>query len=69
MKVNVFHTSYGVVYSAEIPSRSRSGLKHYTRAVVYNGGYVSFTCDCEAFAMKRECWHIKLLKNMLSMKV
>ena len=58
-------TGYGIVFAEEVPSRSRPGVKHYTRVVVTPRG-VKATCDCEGYAIKGTCWHIQyLLKKVL----
>jgi len=64
--VNVVPTSLGLIISADIRSKSRPGVTHYTRIVVdpLKGEVVKASCSCEGFTFKKECWHIKVLKEM-----
>ncbi|MFP3203644.1 MAG: SWIM zinc finger family protein [Sulfolobus sp.] len=58
----------GVIFSADIKSRSRKDLVHYSRIVLdpMSLKIVKATCSCEAFAFHKKCWHLKLLEKLLT---
>ncbi len=66
--VNVTHNSSGVIVSADVLSRSRAGLLHYTRIVIIpkTNEIVKASCDCEGFTFRKKCWHLYLLKALIN---
>jgi hypothetical protein len=64
--VNVVPTSMGLIITADVKSRSRPSISHYTRIVIdpLNGEVVKASCSCEGFTFGKECWHVKILKEM-----
>ena len=68
-RTSVFYTlGEGVIVSADIESKSRPGLTHYTRIVLdpLTLKTVKATCDCEGYTFKHKCWHIETLKQLLN---
>jgi hypothetical protein len=65
-RLNIFYVSEGVIVSADIQSKSRANLLHYTRIVLdpLNLKVVRASCDCEGYTFKHYCWHIKVLENL-----
>ena len=66
--VNVTRNSTGVIVSADISSRSRPGVVHYTRIVIdpKTNEIVKASCDCEGFTFRKKCWHLYLLKALVN---
>jgi len=67
-RLDVFYTvGEGIVISADIESRSREGLLHYTRLVLdpLTMKVARASCDCEGFAFRGHCWHIQTLKQLV----
>jgi hypothetical protein len=56
----------GVIVSADIPSKSRANITHYTRLVIDPVDFkiTKATCDCEGYTFKGKCWHIDTLKGL-----
>lgn len=68
-KINVFYTlGEGVIISADIESKSRRNLLHYTRIVLdpLSLNIAKYSCDCEGFTFKRKCWHIETLRELVN---
>jgi len=66
-QVNITYTlGQGVIVSADIPSKSRKGLTHYTRLVIdpIDFTVTNYSCDCEGFTFRGKCWHIETLKKL-----
>ena len=67
-RVSVFCTlCEGIVISADIQSRTRTDLTHYSRVII-NPANLKITkesCSCEAYTFCRKCWHIKLLEQLI----
>jgi SWIM zinc finger. len=57
----------GIVVSADIQSKSRKGLSHYTRIVLdpLTMKIVKESCSCEAGSFRKKCWHLKTLEQMI----
>ena len=66
--VNVTHNSSGIIVSADVLSRSRAGLLHYTRIVINpkTNEIVKASCDCEGFTFRKKCWHLYFLKALIN---
>ena len=67
-RLDVFYTvGEGIIISADIESRSREGLLHYTRLVLdpLTMKVARASCDCEGFAFRGHCWHIQTLKQLV----
>jgi len=62
-----FTLGEGIVVSADVQSKTRRGLTHYTRIVLdpLNLEVVKATCDCEGFTFRGKCWHIETLKQLI----
>ncbi len=56
-----------IIVSADIQSKSREGLLHYTRLVMdpLTMEIIRASCDCEGFVFKGRCWHIETLKQLI----
>ena len=68
-RIDVFYTlGEGVIVSADIESKSRPNLTHYTRLVIdpITMKVVKSSCDCEGYTFRRHCWHIETLKQLLN---
>jgi len=67
-RVNITHNSSGIIVSADIPSRSRPSLSHYTRLVIdpETNEIIKYSCDCEGFTFRKKCWHLYLLKGLIN---
>ncbi|MBB5255295.1 hypothetical protein HNQ62_003070 [Sulfurisphaera ohwakuensis] len=57
----------GVIVSAEIQSRTRKDVTHYSRIVLdpLSLKVIKATCSCEAGSFGRKCWHIKTLEELV----
>ncbi|CDF81344.1 zinc-finger domain protein [Sulfolobus monocaudavirus SMV1] len=57
----------GILVSADIESKSRNGLLHYTRLVLdpLTMKIIKASCDCEGYAFRGYCWHIETLKQLV----
>jgi hypothetical protein len=67
-RLDVFYVlSEGIIVSADIQSKSRKDLTHYTRLVLdpETLNLVKYSCDCEGFTFRHHCWHIKTLEQMI----
>jgi len=67
-RLDVFYTlGEGIVISADIQSKSREGLLHYTRIVLdpLTMKITRASCDCEGYAFRGHCWHIETLKQLV----
>jgi hypothetical protein len=64
--INVFDSSMGVIISADINSKSRPGISHYSRIIIdpMNDKIIKSSCDCEAFSFRKSCWHLELLEYL-----
>ena len=67
-RLDVFWTlGEGVIVSADVQSRTRKNLTHYTRVVLnpFTMKVVEESCSCEAGSFGRKCWHLKLLEQLI----
>ena len=67
-RLDVFCTvGEGIIVSADIQSRSREGLLHYTRLVLdpLTMKIIRASCDCEGYAFRGYCWHIQTLRQLV----
>ena len=67
-RLDVFYVlSEGVVVAGDVESKSRKGLLHYTRIVLdpLTMKITKASCDCEASAFGKKCWHIKTLEELV----
>jgi len=67
-RLDVFYTlGEGIVISADIQSKSREGLLHYTRIVLdpLTMKITKASCDCEGYAFRGHCWHIETLEQLV----
>nr|WP_176705380.1 SWIM zinc finger family protein [Sulfolobus sp. NOB8H2] len=67
-RLDVFYNlSEGVIVSADIQSKSRANLVHYTRLVLdpLTLKVAKASCDCEASAFGKKCWHVKTLEELV----
>ena len=67
-RLDVFYVlSEGIIVSADIQSKSRKDLTHYTRLVLdsLTLNLVKYSCDCEGYTFRHHCWHIKTLEQMI----
>jgi len=67
-RLDVFYVlSEGIIVSADIQSKSRKDLTHYTRLVLdsLTLNLVKYSCDCEGYTFRQHCWHIKTLEQMI----
>jgi SWIM zinc finger. len=67
--MDVFYTlGEGIVVSADIQSKSRKGLLHYTRIVLdpLTMKITRASCDCEGYTFRGHCWHIETLKQLVA---
>jgi len=67
-RLDVFYTvGEGIIVSADIQSRSREGLLHYTRLVLdpLTMKIIRASCDCEGYAFRGYCWHIQTLRQLV----
>ncbi|MEM0252890.1 SWIM zinc finger family protein [Sulfolobus tengchongensis] len=68
-RIDVFYTlGEGVIVSADIESKSRPNLTHYTRLVIdpITMKVIKSSCDCEGYTFKHKCWHIRALEDLTS---
>ncbi|BDC18245.1 hypothetical protein [Acidianus sp. HS-5] len=68
-RLNVFYTlGEGIIVSADIQSRSRRDVIHYTRIVLdpLTLRTVKASCDCEGYTFRGHCWHIETLKQLIN---
>ncbi|ABP94315.1 MULTISPECIES: hypothetical protein [Metallosphaera] len=68
-RLDVFYTlGEGVIVSADIESKSRKDVVHYTRIVLdpLSLKVIKTSCDCEGYTFRRHCWHIETLKQLLN---
>ncbi|QXJ27136.1 hypothetical protein J5U23_02918 [Saccharolobus shibatae B12] len=68
-RTSVFYTlGEGIIISADIQSKSRKDVVHYTRIVLdpLSLKVVKSSCDCEGYTFRRHCWHIETLKQLLN---
>jgi len=67
-RLDVFYTlGEGIIVSADIQSKSRKGLLHYTRIVLdpLTMKITKASCDCEGYTFRHHCWHVKTLEQMI----
>ena len=67
-RLDVFYVlSEGVVVAGDVESKSRKGLLHYTRIVLdpLTMKITKASCDCEASAFGKKCWHVKTLEELV----
>ena len=67
-RTSVFYTlGEGIIVSADIQSKSRKGLLHYTRIVLdpLTMKITKASCDCEGYTFRHHCWHLKTLEQMI----
>ncbi|ACP55419.1 hypothetical protein [Saccharolobus islandicus] len=68
-RTSVFYTlGEGIVVSADIQSKSRTNLTHYTRIVLdpLSLKVVKSSCDCEGYTFRHHCWHVEALKQLVA---
>jgi len=68
-RIDVFYTlGQGIVISADVQSRTRKDLIHYSRITIdpISLKIVKESCSCEAGAFHRKCWHLKVLEQLIS---
>ncbi|WP_062088596.1 hypothetical protein [Sulfolobus acidocaldarius] len=68
-RIDVFYTlGQGIVISADVQSRTRRDVTHYSRIVLdpLTMKIVKESCSCEAGAFHRKCWHLKVLEQLIS---
>jgi len=68
-RIDVFYTlGEGVIISADVQSRTRRDVTHYSRIVLdpLTMKIVKESCSCEAGAFHRKCWHLKVLEQLIS---
>nr|WP_054846335.1 hypothetical protein [Sulfuracidifex tepidarius] len=68
-RTSVFYTlGEGIVISADIQSKSKANLVHYTRVVLdpLTMKVMKSGCDCEGYTFRRHCWHIETLKQSVA---
>ena len=68
-RLDVFYTlGQGIVISADVQSRTRRDVTHYSRIVLdpLTMKIVKESCSCEAGAFHRKCWHLKVLEQLTS---
>jgi hypothetical protein len=68
-RLDVFYVlSEGIIVSADIQSRTRKDLIHYSRITIdpISLKIVKESCSCEAGAFHRKCWHLKTLEQLIS---
>jgi len=67
-RLDVFYVlSEGIIVSADIQSKSRKDLTHYTRLVLdpLTMKVAKASCDCEGYTFRGHCWHINALEQMI----
>jgi len=67
-RIDVFYTlGEGVIISADVQSRTRRDVTHYSRIVLdpLSLKAVKATCSCEAGSFGKKCWHLKTLEQMI----
>jgi len=67
-RLDVFCTvGEGIIVSADIQSRSREGLLHYTRLILdpLTMKIIRASCDCEGYTFRGHCLHIETLKQLV----
>jgi len=64
--INVFDSSMGMIISADIKSKSRLGMIHYSRIIIdpMNNKILRASCSCEGFTFRKSCWHVELLEYL-----
>jgi hypothetical protein len=68
-RIDVFYTlGEGVIISADVQSRTRKDLIHYSRIAIdpISLKIVKESCSCEAGAFHRKCWHLKVLEQLMA---
>jgi len=57
----------GVIISADVESRTRRDVTHYSRIDLdpLSLKAVKATCSCEAGSFGKKCWHLKTLEQMI----
>ncbi|ACP36073.1 conserved hypothetical protein [Sulfolobus islandicus L.S.2.15] len=68
-RLDVFYTlGEGVIISADVQSRTRKDLIHYSRIAIdpISLKIVKESCSCEAGAFHRKCWRLKVLEQLIS---
>ena len=58
----------GVIISADVQSRTRRDVTHYSRIVLdpLSLKVVKATCSCEAGSFGKKCWHLKTLEQLMA---
>ena len=67
-RLDVFYTlGEGVIISADVQSRTRKDLIHYSRIAIdpISLKIVKESCSCEAGSFGKKCWHLKTLEQMI----
>ena len=68
-RIDVFYTlGQGIVISADVQSRTRRDVTHYSRIVLdpLSLKVVKATCSCEAGSFGKKCWHLKTLEQLMA---
>jgi hypothetical protein len=67
-QIYVTYNGQGIIVSADIQSKSRPNITHYTRVIInpISMRIYKASCDCEGFTHRRKCWHIEALKQEIS---
>jgi len=67
-RLDVFYVlSEGIIVSADIQSRTRKDLIHYSRITIdpISLKIVKESCSCEAGSFGKKCWHVKTLEELV----
>ena len=67
-RIDVFYVlSEGIIVSADVQSRTRKDLIHYSRITIdpISLKIVKESCSCEAGSFGKKCWHLKTLEQMI----
>lgn len=67
-RLDVFYVlSEGVIISADVQSRTRKDLIHYSRIAIdpISLKIVKESCSCEAGSFGKKCWHLKMLEGLV----
>jgi hypothetical protein len=68
-RLDVFYTlGQGIVISADVQSRTRKDLIHYSRITIdpISLKIVKESCSCEAGSFGKKCWHLKTLEQLMA---
>ncbi|MFP3203377.1 MAG: SWIM zinc finger family protein [Sulfolobus sp.] len=68
-RLDVFYTlGQGIVISADVQSRTRRDVTHYSRITIdpISLKIVKESCSCEAGSFGKKCWHLKTLEQLMA---